>query len=84
MRIRRDHRTAVQFLLFGCAVCRLNGTWFKKGNKSSTYGARHLEPGCCASDTAFATNCAYSVLRIRLALVPEWFASTKRMKMGIG
>ena len=31
-----DHRTAVQFLLFGCAVCRLNGTCSKKVNKSST------------------------------------------------
>ena len=56
----------------------------KKVNNHQLRRPRQLESACCIPDTAFPTNCTYSVLRIRLALVPEWFASTKRMTMGIG
>ena len=63
---------AVQFLL---SVTRC---LFQKGKQIINLGAAHFEPGCCTSDTAVATNCAYSILSIRWAPLPKWFASTKR------
>ena len=62
---------AVQFLLSGRAAV-------PKSKQIINLEAVHLEPGCCTSDTAVATNCALQFPQIRWAPVPKWFASTKR------
>src|SRR4029078_11071457 len=56
--------------LLGCDL-RPEWAWVQKSKQIINLGHRSFKHGCCTSDTAVATNRAYSILCIRLALAPE-------------